>query len=236
MSRQLPLVWPAPAQYRFDHFDGTGNETALSLLQARAEGSDDDQPLLLVGGPGVGKTHLLVATASAAREHGLACAYLALSRWAEFDAHALSALAGQHLLLIDEVDAIVGRRDTEIALFDLYNRCRDRHCRLVLAARALPARLPVVLPDLASRLHAATLAVVDPLPEANRKALLQARAHARGFELDDGVLDFLFRRHRRDLGALMDLIERLDSESLARQRRVTVPLVRSVLETTSDPN
>lgn len=229
MNRQLPLSWPAPSHFRFGQFDADGNETALQMLRARADGGDGEAPILLVGAAGVGKTHLLVATASHGRERDRACAYLALSRWSDFDAQALAALAGHELLAIDEIESIAGRRQAEIALFDLYNRCRDAGCRLLLASRLAVVHLPLSLPDLGSRLAAATLVPVQALSESRRRALLQTRARARGFELDESVLDFLFRRHRRDLSALMDLVERLDHESLARQRRVTVPLVRSVL-------
>ncbi|MEO8809736.1 MAG: DnaA regulatory inactivator Hda, partial [Rhodanobacter sp.] len=38
-----------------------------------------------------------------------------------------------------------------------------------------------------------------------------------------------FARYARDLGALLDLLERLDQASLAAQRRITVPFLRHVL-------
>ncbi|MCK9488211.1 MAG: DnaA regulatory inactivator Hda [Xanthomonadales bacterium] len=233
MSAQLPLSWPAPAHYRLDHFDGQGNQALLALLGRMAGPATDDvesAPLLIVGGSGSGKTHLLVATATAARDHGQHAGYLALSRWAAFDGDALAALASQQLLAVDEVEQIAGVREAEVALFDLYNRCLDSGCRLLLASREVPARLPLVLPDLGSRLAAATLMPLQPLPESARRELVGVRARARGFELEPAVIDFLFRHYRRDLPALLALIERLDRESLARKRRVTVPLVRAVLE------
>jgi DnaA family protein len=229
VTGQLPLAWPAPASHRFEHFDRTGNEQALAHLQALVD-APDGPPVLLAGGAGVGKTHLLVASATQAREHGRSAAYLALSRWSDFDADALAALAGHDLLAIDEIERVAGQRTAEVALFDLYNRAHDSGATVLLAARDVPARLPVVLPDLASRLRAATVLTVQPLPEPERRRLLQRRAQARGFELDEAVLDFLFRRYRRDLPALLALVERLDRESLARQRRVTLPLVRAVLD------
>lgn len=232
MSTQLPLSWPAPAHYRLDQFDRRGNEALPTLLQALADPAAavaDPAPVLLVGASGSGKTHLLVATVDAARRHGQRAAYLALSRWAAFDGDALAALAAQQLLAVDEVDAIAGNREAEIALFDLYNRCRDSGCRLLLASRQGPAALGLALPDLGSRLAAATQVPLQPLPEPARRELVAAHARARGFELEPPVIDFLFRHYRRDLPALLALIERLDRESLARKRRVTVPLVRTVL-------
>jgi DnaA family protein len=44
------------------------------------------------------------------------------------------------------------------------------------------------------------------------------------------VLDWLFARTQRDLGSLTALLDRLDRESLAAQRRITVPFLRELLE------
>ena len=60
--------------------------------------------------------------------------------------------------------------------------------------------------------------------------MLRARASRRGLELDEAVLDYLFRRVGRDLGSLTSLLDRLDRESMAAQRRLTVPFLKSVIE------
>lgn len=229
MTRQLPLAWPAPPAARLERFDPTGNEAVPALLGGLLSAPRGAVPVLLAGPCGAGKTHLLAGCAEAARGAGLSCAYVALSRWARFDGDALAALSGRDLLLVDEVEQVAASADRELALFDLYNRTVDAGGRLLLAAREPPARLPLGLPDLRSRLEAATLVALQPLPEAARRRLVAERARERGFDLDEGVLDFVFHHHRRDLPALLALVERLDRESLARQRRVTVPLVRAVL-------
>ncbi|MGW8310551.1 MAG: HdaA/DnaA family protein, partial [Thiogranum sp.] len=56
------------------------------------------------------------------------------------------------------------------------------------------------------------------------------RAEQRGFELPEDTGRYLLRRLPRDLPALMKLLERLDTASLAAQRKLTVPFVKSVLE------
>lgn len=232
---QLPLAWPAPAHFRFEQFDPGGNEATVALLQTWWRGAQMPgavTPQLLLSGPaGSGKTHLLIAVASAARDGGLHAAYVALSRWSDFDTDALDAIAAADLLAIDEVDAIAGNRVAEIALFDLYNRCRDRGRRMLLASRVAPSRLPLVLPDLRSRLDAGTLLTLQTLDEDARRVLVKRRAASRGFALEEPVIEFLFRRHPRDMHALMALVDRLDRESLARQRRVTLALVRDVIDT-----
>jgi len=59
---------------------------------------------------------------------------------------------------------------------------------------------------------------------------MRLRARQRGFELPEETGRYLLRRLPRDLSALMSLLERLDTASLAAQRKLTVPFVKSVLE------
>jgi DnaA-homolog protein len=59
--------------------------------------------------------------------------------------------------------------------------------------------------------------------------VLRQRAGARGLALDEGVLDWMLNRVGRDLGTLGALLDRIDRESLAAQRRVTIPFLRQLL-------
>lgn len=115
------------------------------------------------------------------------------------------------------------------ALFDLYNRARAEGAALLFAAGAAPTQLGLGLPDLRSRLGACTQFALKPLDDGERRDVLKSQAATRGIELDDTVLDWLFARHTRDLGTLLDLLDRLDQASLAAQRRVTVPFLRGFL-------
>ena len=101
---------------------------------------------------------------------------------------------------------------------------------MIYAATAMPLALGIGLPDLVSRLEQCTRLALQAPDEATRREILRERAARRGLELDDAVLDFLFKRVGRDLGSLTALLERLDRASLATQRRITIPFVRSVLD------
>ena len=60
-------------------------------------------------------------------------------------------------------------------------------------------------------------------------------AQRRGLQVDEAAIDWLLRRVERDLGSLAGLLDRLDRESLAAQRRITVPFLRQVLGTPGRP-
>jgi DnaA family protein len=159
--------------------------------------------------------------------------YLPLATLAD-RAAALRGVAGSEWLALDDLGALAGQREAEHALFDLYNQTRAEGGAMLFAASAGPAELGIDLPDLRSRLGACTQFALKPLDDAERRQVLRAQAAVRGIELDDTVLDWLFARYARDLGALLDLLDRLDRASLAAQRRITVPFLRGFLREGGD--
>ena len=70
---------------------------------------------------------------------------------------------------------------------------------------------------------------LEPLAEADVRAVLRRAADARGIFLSDEVMDYLLTRFARDLSHLSALLDRLDEFALASQRPVTVPLLRRML-------
>jgi DnaA family protein len=228
MSPQLPLALRWPAGQRFETFVAGANGIALELAQRAAQG-DDAEWLYLAGAPGSGRSHLLIGACSAASAAGRSAQYLSLATLPAPRATAIRALGGSDLLALDDIDAIAADIDAEHALFDLYNRCRADRATLLFAARAAPAQSGFTLPDLVSRLATLTQATLRPLTEDERREALRTRAELRGIALDTAVLDWLFTRHSRDLGALTALLDRIDRESLAAGRRVTVPFLRGLL-------
>lgn len=226
---QLPLALRWPRRQRFEHFHAGANAAALAALEDAAVRRD--APWQFVSGAsGSGKTHLLMATCQAAATHSRRVQYLPLRAPRGSLAEAIRGSAGCDLLALDDVQALAGDADAELALFNVYNRAHDEGTTLLFAADVPPAQLDVQLPDLRSRLGACSVLTLKPLREQERRSILRQHAAARGIELDDSVLDWLFSRYARDLGALHDLLEQLDSASLAAHRRITVPFLREYLK------
>lgn len=227
MTDQLPLALRWPAHQRFDSFVPGQNGVAIDLLRASAVAAGSSW-VYLSAPAGSGRTHLLIAACSAASDAGRSAQYLSMAALRAPRADSIRGFGGSDLLAIDDLDAIAGEHDAEHALFDLYNRCRAEGALLLFAAGAPPAQLGIGLPDLVSRLSACTQVSLKPLDEEARRALFKDRALARGIELDDGVLDWLFARAKRDISSLLDVLDRIDSAQLAAQRRVTVPFLRTL--------
>jgi len=234
MIPQLPLALRWPRRQRFEHFHAGANAAALAAVQAFA--TDVGMPwVYLHGAAGSGRSHLLMAACQAASALGRRVQYLPMATLGD-RAAALRGVVGSELLALDDLGAIAGDREAEHALFDLYNRARAEGSALLFAADATPAQLGLVLPDLRSRLGACTQFALKPLDDVERRTVLKAQAASRGIELDDSVLDWLFARYARDLGALLDLLDKLDQASLAAQRRITIPFLRSFLRDADEKN
>jgi DnaA family protein len=225
---QLPLAMRWPAQQRFDtFFPGAANAVVLDLAQRAALHAA--APWVFVSGArGSGKTHLLIAACAAASEGGRGAQYVSLR--ARVSAARIAALGGSELLALDDIDAVAGDTEAERALFDLYNRCKMEKCTLLFSAQMVPAQVGIALPDLVSRLSACAQGPLKPLDDAERREVLRTRAQARGIELDDAALDWLFARAQRDLASLAALLDQLDRASLAAKRRITVPFLREYLQ------
>ncbi|WEN14689.1 DnaA regulatory inactivator Hda [Rhodanobacter sp. AS-Z3] len=233
MIPQLPLALRWPRRQRFEHFHAGMNAAALAAVQTLA--SQVGAPwVYLAGAAGSGKSHLLMAACHAANATGRTVQYLPLARLTD-QAAAIRGVAGSELLALDDLQAIAGNREAEHALFDLYNQARAEGTALLFTADATPTQLALGLPDLRSRLGACTQFALKTLDDAERREVLKEQAGLRGIQLDEVVLDWLFARYARDLGALLDLLDRLDQASLAAQRRITVPFLREFLREAGEP-
>lgn len=226
LGPQLPLALRAPADQRLDRYL-RAPEGLLVQLQALAN-SDVVDALYLQGTGATGKTHLLLGACTLATTQGKQAAYLPLAN-VRGRLRVASEGLDADLVAVDDVDAIAGHRDDEVALFDLHNRLRDAGRSVLYAASTGPDALPLVLPDLRSRLSQCTRWSLPVLDDGARAELLRQRAAARGLDFEDAALDWMLRRCSRDLGTLTAVFERLDRASLAAQRRLTVPFLRQVL-------
>ena len=224
----IPLALRFPPDQRFETFVAAP-DGALEQLRVLAQGSGSAGSAYIAGAASTGKSHLLLATCAEAEAAGRRTAYLPLAAAAGRLRDALDAFEHADVIALDGLEAVAGDREDEIALFDAHNRARDAGRSLLYAARAMPDALDLVLQDLRSRLSQCARIVLEPLDDVGRADVLRVRAQRRGLQLDDAAIDWLLKRVDRDLVSLTALLDRLDRESLAAQRRLTVPFLRSVL-------
>jgi len=226
--RQLPLGVQLGVSLRFDTFAAGANAAAVEALRRLANG-DTIAPVWVYGPHGSGRSHLLQAACAEAGRAGRPAAYLPLALLRADGPQLLDGFEQLALVALDDFDSVAGDAAFEAALFTLYNGLAEHKRGLAIASGGSPAATAVRLPDLASRLAASEVHRLEPLAEPEQADALRRRAERRGLELPDETLAFLTRRAPRDFATLCRMLDALDTESLAAQRRLTVPFVREWL-------
>lgn len=215
--RQLPLDLAArPAQGRDDLVVGPSNAVAVALIERWPDWPSD--VVVLAGPAGAGKSHLAAIWSGASNATPLAASALGQEA-------AAAAAAGP--VLIDDVDA--GPID-ETGLFHLVNTVRASGTFLLLTARRFPAAWGVRLPDLVSRLKAASIVEIHEPDDALLAAVMIKLFADRQVEVEPHVVQFLVRRMERSLSSAMEIVDRLDRAALAGKTRITRTLAARIVD------
>ncbi len=225
---QLALAVTLPQDVTLESFIPGQNRQLLTDLLAWLP-DKGRHPFYVFGPLGSGKTHLLLGACALGEKKGLRCAYIPLEEMRQHSSSLLDGLSSLDLIALDDIHSIAGDSQWEEALFVLFNEALEHGARLLFAANTGPAALPLQLPDLKSRLAWGSVYRAFPLDESGLLDLLHQQAHKRGWNMQRGVADYLLARCSRNTHDLMALLDDLDHASLARQRRLTVPFIRSQL-------
>jgi len=228
--RQLALRFPPRRLCTLESFEAGANPELIARLAAgdRARFS----AVWVTGGAGAGKSHLLQAACEATSRAGGTAAYLPADL-ARDAATLIEGLDAMDRIALDDFPAWLGDASREAALLGLYQGLAARNASLVVGADVSPRAAQFALPDLASRMRAAETLAIAPLDDGARRRLARRIADSRGFTLADDAIAYLLNTGPRGSGELVRVLEALDAASLAAQRRVTIPLIRSVLRATA---
>ncbi|MGH8509688.1 MAG: DnaA regulatory inactivator Hda [Gammaproteobacteria bacterium] len=226
-QRQLTLAFPEGRIPSLELYYPGPNREVLERVRRLGE---KPASLYLWGPSGTGKTHLLQAAGHDFTALGRRACYLALAQSAELSPMVLEGLEDLDLVCIDELHTIAGNPEWERALLHLYERLRDFGRCFVVASRESPGFISIDLPDLKSRLAWGLVFHLRQLDECDKVRALQWRAKLRGADLPEGVAKYLLRRNSRAMAELCRVLDELDESSLAMQRRLTLPLMRAVLD------
>jgi DnaA family protein len=142
--------------------------------------------------------------------------------------HLLGAAARLNpaLVVADDVERLDAARQQE--LFAAVNAARDGGAK-VLAAGSLPPAGLALREDLRTRLAWGLVYQLRPLSDADKAAHLRAESARRGLPLSEELIAWLLSRLPRDFASLNAVLDLIDRHSLARQRPVTLALVREAL-------
>jgi DnaA family protein len=229
VSEQLPLAFPYQEESKFTDFLPTRSTRLVIEELKRFIRKENERVIFLCGESGSGKTHLLHATCHTLLEQGERPVYLSLSE-ASLSPAAFDNLEHQGVVCLDDLESVLGQKNWEETLFHFYNRCQDQKTQLLVVARMPAAKLNFVLPDLQSRLYHGLTLTLQPLTDAEKIYVLQQKAHRRGIKFTIDAGGYLLRHASKNMTTLMNYLEKLDKATLIKQRKLTIPFIKSVLE------
>jgi DnaA family protein len=232
MTRQLALPLGFDPDQDFRQYSAGRNLEVVTHLSDAATAAGP-ATLLLWGPEGSGKTHLLNACCALAHGRQRGTAYLPLGQLHPHGPAILEGLEYLEVVSLDDLDQVAGNPEWETGLFNLFNRLRERQGVWIASAAMPPQQLPFRLPDLISRLSWGMTLRLHPLGDEDILQALSLRARAKGLDLPPAVGRYLFTHARRDLPALLKLLDQLDRASLEAQRKLTIPFVKSQLGDTA---
>ncbi len=213
----------------FDNFFPGANTQIINILKETAE-NKGEKIIYLYGSGGQGCTHLLQAVCLSAFDHHQRAVFIPLSHRQDLSPALFDGLEALDLICIDDLHRIIGDRTWEEAFFHLFNRIRDAQKNLVITSRVPPKALDATLPDLISRLTSGIVFQLHELSDAEKCDAFIMRAERRGMTLPADVAKFILTHCPRHMTTLFSVLDTLDNMSLAAQRKLTIPFVKSVLQ------
>jgi chromosomal replication initiation ATPase DnaA len=219
MARQLTFELPLRAASGRDAFF-VAAPNALAVAEIDRWRDWPARKLALVGPKGAGKSHLAAVWAAEADATILPAAALAEEGAPPPNGH----------MVIEGAEALAGDPVAEERLLHVHNAVLERGGRLLLTSRVPPARWPVALPDLASRLAATPVARLEPPDDALLAAVLVKLIEDRQLTVPPDVLEWVLPRMERSFAAAQALVAALDARALATGRPIGRKLASEVLD------
>jgi len=212
----------------------TSTELVLKALNDFISNKLELKTLYLWGRDGVGKDYLLNAVNKRCLEKKLSSAYLSFSGNSFKSPSVLEELEGLDVIFLGGLEKYPEDREWEVALFNLINSSLSRGRRMLLSSNLVAKNLNVKLTDLNSRMLAFPAFELPEISEKEKITAVEESAKRKGLIFDDRVLVYILTHTSRSLTDLLKLMFDLDTFSLERKRKITIPLVRELLANRSN--
>jgi chromosomal replication initiator protein len=241
--RTADVAAPLDPRFTFATFVvGKPNEFAHACARrvAEAPASPGFNPLFLYGGVGLGKTHLMHAIAWAVRESRPNCvmAYMSAETFmyrfiaalrAENTMQFKETLRSVDLLMIDDLQFLIGKDNTQEEFFHTFNALVDAGKQIVVSADKSPSDLSGIEDRLRTRLGCGMVADIHATTYELRLSILQAKTAAAGVEIPARVLEFLAHKITSNVRELEGALNRLIAHANLFGRAVTLETAQDVL-------
>ncbi len=229
LNQQIPLSVSFREDAVFEDYLPGENAVSVGMLR-QALAKLDDHLIYLWGAQGVGVSHLLQASIRDLQTQGLNALYLPLVECIEFGVEALEGLDDCDAIALDDINCVVESKEWQEALFHFYNSMKDQGKLILVGGSCSPIHLELSLADLKSRLSSGLTLQLSKMSDEERVDWFIWKGRRRGLDIESEVAEFLMHRHNQNMKQLIDTFDKLDSASLAHQRRLTIPFIKQVLD------
>jgi len=207
-------------KYTFDTFiAGETNRLAYAAaLEISEEPGYRYNPLFMYGDTGIGKTHLLHAIGHAAKANGFR---ILLASAEQFTNQFIIALKNNKIdafhqkfrsadfLLIDDVQFLIGKAQTQEYLVHIFNDLYDKNCQIVVTSDRPPKALSSVAKKLRSRLEGGLIADLGPPDLETRLSILKSKAKQLNMSIPPDVSQFLATQFQHNIRELEGALNRV---------------------------
>ena len=251
---KTPIYSPKPAQmisqfglnpkHTFESFVvGKGNELAHAAAQAVAEKPGEAyNPLFIYGGVGLGKTHLLQAVGNTMLKNNptLKILYVSSEKFTnEFVSAGKEGRAkefkeryrGVDLLLIDDIQFIGGKEQTQEEFFHTFNELHQQGKQVVLTSDRPPKAIPSLEDRLRSRFEWGMIVDISPPDFETRVAILQTKCQEKNFVLDTPLIQIIAEAIQSNIRELEGALNKMIAYHQLKNLSPDKDSVKSVLAT-----
>ena len=229
-----------PAARLDDFVVGASNRMAYAAAELATSRLGEISPVLLHGPTGVGKSHLLAAICSQAREQRPELTTLVLSA-EQFTTNFLQALRGTglpgfrrscrsvDLLAIDDLHFFIGKRATLLELQSTVDSLHRAGKQILFASDRDVEGLAGLGSELTGRLRGGITAAILPPDHDVRRGIVAGLAVRRRLNLPEEVISYLADHLTRHARELIGGVNRLEATSHMLGVPVTLELARESL-------
>lgn len=242
-SEKSPVDTSIDRHYTFENFvQGKSNQLGrAAAIQVAENPGKAYNPLLLYGGTGLGKTHLLHAIGNEILKANKKAkvVYLHSERYIQNMIKAVRHNLADEFknmyrdvdcLLVDDIQFFAGKERTQEEFFHTFNRLLEGRQQIVLSCDKYPKEVEDLEPRLKSRFSWGLTVAIEPPDFETRVAILQSKASEQNIQLSDEVAYFIAKHLRSHVRDLEGALNTLTATSRFHGRMISVDFARECLK------